>query len=287
MSRWHNLYLYYDRTKNHRRIRPQMKRIPEKVDREHIAETLREQLVQWGYDLYNPFEGLVAKAYTQQTRMFVAPGDTGWTRILGEIDSRIIPGLSQLGLCLSASLENSQEKIATYHNSVEVALVPALTPHLRPGMRVADLENALSRPYTHLQSAGNIQGIPMDALPQDVQDMAKGLKSKSIDRLFNRISRQFTKNLTGNSSDVQAVFTESRVDWGTPGGQRIRAVMASLMLPVTWETPDFVTLRDAYQLHYRRQKHPNAQLYPGDAETLSAVPNALEYLPVYGGITAR
>ena len=50
-----------------------------------------------------------------------------------------------------------------------------------------------------------------------------------------------------------------------------------------WRAPDFVTLRDAYALHKRRQRSPNATLYPGDAEALAAVPDALTYTPIYAG----
>ena len=54
-------------------------------------------------------------------------------------------------------------------------------------------------------------------------------------------------------------------------------------MPSDWHAPDFTTLRDAYQVAERRQRRPNAGLYPGDAEALAAVPDALAYTPVYGG----
>jgi hypothetical protein len=58
--------------------------------------------------------------------------------------------------------------------------------------------------------------------------------------------------------------------------------MDCLRIP-DWRDPDFVTLRDAYALHKRRERSPNATLYPGDAEALAAVPDALTYTPVYAG----
>ncbi|MBL8157537.1 MAG: hypothetical protein JNM70_25480, partial [Anaerolineae bacterium] len=45
-------------------------------------------------------------------------------------------------------------------------------------------------------------------------------------------------------------------------------------------------LRDAYQLHSRRQRNPNARAYPGDEAVMAAVPDALMYTPVYGGADA-
>ena len=58
--------------------------------------------------------------------------------------------------------------------------------------------------------------------------------------------------------------------------------MDCLRIP-NWRDPDFVTLRDAYALHERRRRSPKATLYPGDAETLAAVPDALAYTPIYAG----
>ena len=60
--------------------------------------------------------------------------------------------------------------------------------------------------------------------------------------------------------------------------------MACLDVSNNWHEPDFVALRDAYQLHLRRQRNPKAMLYPGDTQAMGAVPNALEYTPIYGGI---
>jgi hypothetical protein len=47
-----------------------------------------------------------------------------------------------------------------------------------------------------------------------------------------------------------------------------------------------VALRDSYQLHARRQRKPDARLYPGDEEAMTRVPDALDYIPVYGGKNA-
>ena len=44
-------------------------------------------------------------------------------------------------------------------------------------------------------------------------------------------------------------------------------------------------MRDAYQVHRLRQRAPRLMLMPGDKETLDAVPDALDYTPVYLGHT--
>jgi hypothetical protein len=60
-------------------------------------------------------------------------------------------------------------------------------------------------------------------------------------------------------------------------------VLGGLTIPSDWQEPDFVTLRDAYQLHERRRRNPNAPLYPGDAEAMEAVSDALDYIVLYAG----
>ena len=47
--------------------------------------------------------------------------------------------------------------------------------------------------------------------------------------------------------------------------------------------PDFDSLRDAYPLHERRRRSPNARIYPGDEAIMAKVSDALLYTPVYGG----
>ncbi len=72
-------------------------------------------------------------------------------------------------------------------------------------------------------------------------------------------------------------------NWNSPGGRRLHALMRCLTVPDHWREPDFGVLRDAYQLHSRQQRKPDARLYPGDDATMNRVPDALDYVPVYGG----
>ncbi|MGB1286519.1 MAG: hypothetical protein ACPG7F_08305, partial [Aggregatilineales bacterium] len=72
-------------------------------------------------------------------------------------------------------------------------------------------------------------------------------------------------------------------DWNSQGGQYIRALMACLTLPENWRTPDFTSLRIAYSLYKRRARRPNGMQLPGDVDAMAAVPDALDYVPVYGG----
>ena len=89
--------------------------------------------------------------------------------------------------------------------------------------------------------------------------------------------------ITFTRQAAQEMIAGNMPDWDSAGGKRIRALADLLTLPSDWREPDFVALRDAYQLHDRKRRNPNATLYPGDAEAMSKVPHALNFTPVYAG----
>jgi hypothetical protein len=111
-----------------------------------------------------------------------------------------------------------------------------------------------------------------------------------IDRLsqnlLNKVGQRTGTDAQSMSAAAQEMISPTPPDWNSPGGQRIRAVMQCLTVPDNWRDPDFVALRDAYQLRVRRQRKPDARLYPGDEEAMNRVPDALDYIPIYGGKNA-
>jgi hypothetical protein len=245
---------------------------------------LQEALEDLGYVAYDPFNGRLGKAYPKAVKMFVAPATEGWTRILGVSDARVIPAVSRLGMCLSMALVGEEGRVSVYQNGADVDVAKTLEPHLRAGLTIDDLKKALARPYPRPNKPARKQRIPVEVLPEEVQAMAKDLNPKRMDKMFDRFMNRFARRTPEEEAALREWMAGGQIDWDSPGGQRIRAVMACLTVPDTWRDPDFVTLRDAYQLHQRWQRLPDAHLLPGDGEAMAAVPNALEYLPVYGGI---
>lgn len=241
----------------------------------HVAALLSRLSDELNYHRYDPFRGVPGPAYARALRLFVAPAQAGWVRVLGEWTEPDFAGLvSHHAACLYLDIEGDQ--LAFFEDGqVVTELVAALRPHL--SQSEAALRAALQTPDTLRSPTDDdaAEGIPLDALPQDVQAMAQKLQPKHITRLFNRVLRQI-----GGMDDAAArdLLASRQVS------SRIQAVMACLTIPDPyWHTPDFITLRDAYSLHLRRQRNPNAPLYPGDAEAMAAVPDALSYTPVYGG----
>jgi hypothetical protein len=278
MTAWHSLYLPY-------------------ADPTSIVETLHSTLQANGYTPYNPF-GLVplGKAYTQTVKAFIAPAEQGWTRVIVAPDtateraSGLARDLSRLVLCLQLSLEDTRAGLSVFDKGETVDQAAALAQYIQTDQ--ANLRTILhaihTTPVSNATSntAGGIGGIPLDALGGNVRAMAEGLNPRQAQGLFNRIAGQVLK---GDSDKTQAhaardLLAQGRIEWDDGAGKQIAALMALLSIPSPyWRTSDFVALRDAYALHSRRQRNPNAVLYPGDAEAMHAVSDALRYHPIFAG----
>ncbi|MBI5668847.1 MAG: hypothetical protein HZC41_12645 [Chloroflexi bacterium] len=250
-----------------------------------VAQSLRESLVAAGYTLVNPFGLLPGKSYLHMVRLFVAPASGGWVRVIGSADAASLPPLSRLGVCLALALDGDRATITIYANG-QPADLTALRPFLRPG-RADEVQKILSFSDVGVRHAVPLPSeLPLDALPAELQSLAGSVNPAQAQKLFARLSAQALKR-AGAGSDAEAaralLSNEGAPDWNSAGGQQLRALMSCLTVPENWREPDFTTLRDAYQLHERRRRLPNARLYPGDAEALARVPDALAYLVVYGG----
>lgn len=236
-------------------------------DQEVLTTRLRDALSAAGYTLFNPFGLLPGRVYRDAVRAFVAPPDAGWTRVLAEKPFSVPPG----ALVIAASLEGAP--ITTYVDGSAVDPAVALADY-------AGIADALAAPITVSAAPDALGGVPLDALPADVRKLAEGVDAGAAGKLFDRMSAQVLGKVGGDAAGASALLTAA--DWNSVNGERIRRVMTCLRLNA-WREPDFITLRDAYALHERRRRNPNAPLYPGDAEALQAVANALDYRPVYAG----
>lgn len=244
-----------------------------------IADSIRTALAALGYEFYDPFGLIPGKAFPHVARLFVAPPRGGWMRVLvvpetASLDA-LLPSLSRLAPCLLVSLDGDDAHIEACAGEKPAAPEIAFSAYARDaGCLRSALEDALVP--TDSRAVG---GVPLDALPDDVRALAGSLDPRQTESLFARISGTVARK---SGADPAARDLLRQPDWNSVGGRRIAAVMDCLGVP-NWRDPDFVTLRDAYALHHRRRQRPNATLYPGDTEALAAVPDALDYTPIYAG----
>jgi hypothetical protein len=252
-------------------------------DPQTIAATLRQSLETLGYTLYDPFGLLPGKSYAQTVRLFVAPARAGWVRVVGTLDPRLLMPLSASAPCLVLSLNGAEAVIEAYARGGLRDPEHVLRRYLRTGLTADHLRRALMDEPPEA-TTGSAAPDAFGHLPSEVQSLAGQVDPRQAQKMFDRISG----NLLRKASSDRQVADEARElisppDWGSPGARRMLAVVGCLTLPDNWREPDFVSLRDAYQLHARRRRKPDARLYPGDEDVMAAVPDALDYIPVYGG----
>jgi hypothetical protein len=251
------------------------------ASQEAVAATLRQALENFGYTLFDPFGILPGKSYARSVRLFVAPVENDWVRIIGTPDPRLVAPLSGAGACLYLALHGTNAKMEIYTRGDFRQLEAELRPYLRPGRTADDLLRAI---HDELPEIAEYTGPIFTVLPDDVQALSANVDPKQAQKMFDRLTGNLLKK-TGSDENTASAAREliNPPDWNSPGARRLHALVGCLTLPANWRDPDFVSLRDAYQLHARRQRKPDARLYPGDEETMSRVANALDYIPVYGG----
>lgn len=251
-----------------------------------VAASLRESALTLGYSPFDPFGLIPGRSYPHAVRLFIGPASAGWLRVVGQPDARQLPELSQLAPVLSLALDGGSAEIALWRDGTRQP-AEAFAPWLRDGFSADDIRRILDASDEGPRRADS---LPFDALPDDVRQMAGKVDPKQARSMFARLTQTTLGKAGGDdeaAKNAQALLAAGQPpDWTSGGGARISRLMGCLTVPNDWREPDFTTLRDAYQLHLRRQRRPNADLYPGDAEAMAAVPNALDYVPVYAGAMA-
>jgi len=251
-----------------------------------------------GYAIYDAYGSAFPPAYTRAVRTFVSPPIGGWTRILGEFDEALLPALSGGFAVIDAQLlpadepDNIEANLTVWlegerltdRAAVEARTEAPWVPMIAQGMRL--LADRRSEPRSDVPNAKPTGSfVPREVLPGCARGLFDTLNPEQAGSLFERMTSSLAGRLGKAQMEAARGLLQPRaIDW-TSGRPAIMAeTLAALVGDQTgWRDPDFVSLRDAYQLHVRRRDRPNAPLYPGDAEALAAVPNALAYAPVYAG----
>jgi len=267
MTRWHSLYLSSEQSQT-------------------LIAAIHSYFETHHYKIYHPFGALPGMSYPDTIKTFIAPVDAGWTRLLldgdtdsGKIDS-LCNHLSNTCDCLSVSLDGNIGQIHAYHNAQLLDLPDWSNSYLARNelQKLTRILNAESFNLPEI-GAGQIGDVPIEALPDDIQAMAREVNVKKANKLFEKLSNKLLK--AAGRNDARQLINQG-VNWNSQGGQHIRSVMDCLPMPEKWREPDFSTLRTAYAVRSRQEEGLNS-LYPGDEDALNAIPDALDYIPVYGG----
>ena len=255
-----------------------------------LIDCLQQTLVRLEYTLYDAFDLIPGKAYSDTFKTFIAPNSGQWMQILmddEDVDDLelLAKPLSEYGLCLLAHFDQTDATLKLYQGGIEIDIADGLANYLLNDKSPDDLTRALEGktplPIMEIQLDEKSQLLAIKDLPREMQKMSKGVNLLKAKKMFHG----FVDNFMGKSDAQGAkdMLNPEPLDWNNAGGMRIRGLMSCLMAGDAWLSPDFATVRDAYQRHIRLQHRPNAKLYPGDKQMMDAVPKALSYTPVYGG----
>ncbi|MEZ4668153.1 MAG: hypothetical protein R3E39_09570 [Anaerolineae bacterium] len=258
------------------------------ADAASVITAAQDSLTQLGYTLYNPFGLMPGKSYARTVRLFVAPSRAGWVKIIGEFDERQLSQISQIAPCLYATLQGKVSNIRIFHDKHPAEPEIVFETHLKTGFSAAHIQDAMQEKYPKIIPNDLPEsGLPFDALPDNVKAMADKVNPGQAQKMFARLTGDVLKKVgsVGDQADAARALVNNQdaPDWNSAGGLKIQALINCLTIPANWRDPDFNTLRDAYQLHARRQRNPNARAYPGDDDVMAQVPDALDYTPVFGG----
>ncbi len=268
------------------------------ADAAPVAEALRSLLEAEGFRAYDPFPGGMGTPprLREMVRVFVAPPQDGWVRVLGEVPIEMIPALGErLGVpVIHGWLSSEDGGFALVRDGTRHTDPEALADYLAPGKSPDLLRRAFAGelPVPVLDSdQPPVVALGMDALPPDLQARVqqKNVNPEKAAKMFEKMSGGLLRKAGGGAdSDEQAqaramMMGQQQNIWNSLAGQHVRAAADVLKLPANWRTPTHDTVRDAYQVHRLRERSPRMTLMPGDKEAMRAVPDALAYIPVYCG----
>jgi hypothetical protein len=208
-------------------------------------------------------------------KLFVAPPENGWTRLIGQPNAALLPELAQgLGCSLVYVWINAAS------GQVECIGSGDLSQFLRPDKTVADLQNAFSANYAELPSDGILGDLAA----------SYGVDTRQADKLFQKTSRTVLRKLDrqsgGEANEIQSTASgillgSEGFSWKKAAAQRVQAVMACLSVPDGWHDPDYRDLAAAYQIACVLDQDENAFLLPSDEAILDKVAFPLDYLLAY------
>ena len=268
---------------------------------DEVASALESLLSGQGYHAYDPFPGGTGTPpnLREMVRLFVAPADQGWVRVVGQVDEALLRALSEsLGKpVICGWVDGSSGGFTVFREGERHDGPGALKPYLRGDQTGEVLQQAFTGnlPVPPVESSGPpVMVVGADAIPPDVQQLAaeKGVDTKQAGKLFEKLSSSLFGKLERDAQEgsreeqeqARAILSgEARNACNSLNGQRVRAIAGVLRLPDHWRTPEWQTLRDAYHVHRLRERNPRMPLLPGDEDALKAVPDALKYRPVYMG----
>jgi hypothetical protein len=239
-----------------------------------LAGTVEAALASAGATKYDPFGAMPGLSYPRAVKLFVAPKLGDWVRIIVSPDCVLEPVVTAASLdapVIAGFISSELIPALTFYRGGDLIDVPALSPYLTD---TAGFASHLRQPK---HGASGVGGVSSGALPADLRAMSGSLSTRQVERMMNSMTGAISK---GDRASAQAALQS--IDWESGAGEWMRTALAYFGLHDAVQ-PDYATVSTALRTAKRLARNPKATLYPGDAEARDAVPNVLDYVPVFYG----
>lgn len=240
-----------------------------------LSAAVASSLTASGAAQYDPFGLMPGISFPRAAKLFIAPQAGAWLRLVPAPDcilDPVIHSASANTLLLHVAISGDLvPEVVVYHSGEAVDPSAALAPY------VTDLSAFAAHLNSPKSGAAGVGGISSGALPANIRAMSGGLPGRQVERLMNTMTGAIGKN---DRAGAQAAL--QTVEWGSGAGGWMRSLLAFLGLD-THAAIDYATLSTAYRTAKRLARNPAATLYPGDADALAAVSDALDYEPLFFG----
>jgi hypothetical protein len=239
-----------------------------------LADTVESALASAGATKYDPFGTMPGLSYPRAVKLFFAPKVGNWVRLIVSPDCVLEPVVTAAALdapLVAGFISSELVPTLTFYRGGQLIDAPAISPY------VTDTEGFAAHLKHPKTGASGVGGVSSGALPSDVRAMSGGLPAKQVERMVNSMTGAISK---GDRAGAQAALQS--VDWESGAGAWMRTALAYFGLGDS-VLPDYATVSTAYRTAKRLARNPKATLYPGDAEARDAVPDVLDYLPVFYG----
>jgi hypothetical protein len=243
-------------------------------------------LTQWieaqNYVAYDPFAGGLGAPIKLKDRLklFAAPPLEGWSSLVIAADNPLEQSammvLSDLApVVVFHIFADSPPDISVYRDHQFYQAPDGLVPLLKSDYSRDQL-------YAAWEAMGSADVTR--SLDDDVA------ASGPVKWLVNRMTRRYVKEMEADGADIAAVKAAAQsalnqsadeIDFQRPDIRALQAITNCLNLPEDWGFPTWRMLNKAYSVARQRDYRANAITVPGDDDLLQAIPNALNYRPLF------
>lgn len=236
----------------------------------NAADLVIDAYASLGYAAYDPFPGGSGTpiGYNALIRQFASPPDEGWITVYGDPNPALLPELQPHTTFYHALLTANEARLDYYV-----------------------LNELLPQPIAVIPGSGTTTSA---AGSSEISALAEQYKvdSSQVQSMFDRLAGGLFRNMEKRSGGTAGAMKDQaqallqgaeRVSWTWAHARTLLGHLTAATIPERFARYSIDQIRDAYQVARRLHRAPSAQLDANERAAIEALPNALDYRPVYVG----